>query len=142
MPASRRAAAAVCPRGYVGKSGHPGLGWGCLLREGSFFPTLAASVTPAAVVDSFTWVVYPEGGLVRGKIYTDGSRLDGPSKLLARNGWSFVALDTEGGITAAANGIPPNWVDDIPGGGSLGDFVGGFQGGARDLVPRGLQALR
>jgi hypothetical protein len=55
------------------------------------------------------------GGLVCGKVYTDGSRLDGPSKLVARNGWSFVALDVEGHVTAAANGITPYWVDDIPG---------------------------
>ena len=83
--------------------------------ERALFPSLDALVPPPSAVDSFTWVVYPEGGLVCGKVYTDGSRLDGPSELLARNGWSFVALDTEGKITAASNGVPPNWITVIPG---------------------------
>ena len=83
--------------------------------ERALFPSLDATVPPPAAEHSFVWVVYPEGGVVTGKVCTDGSRLDGPSRLLARNGWSFVALDTEGQVTAAAHGITPRWVDDIPG---------------------------
>ena len=48
-------------------------------------------------------------------MYTDGSRLDGPSKLLARNGWAFVVLDEDDQIIASASGVPPDWVEDIPG---------------------------
>ena len=88
---------------------------GDIAFERALFPSLAAEVPPPAVGDSFTWVVYPEGGWICGKVYSDGSRVDGPSKLLARNGWAFVALDVDGQVTAAANGVTPNWVDDIPG---------------------------
>jgi hypothetical protein len=70
---------------------------------------------PPAVEGSFEWVVYPEGGIICGKVYTDGSRLDGPSQLLARNVWSFVALDAQGHVAASAHGVTPSWVDDIPG---------------------------
>ena len=48
-------------------------------------------------------------------MYSDGSRLDGPSQLLARNGWAFVAFDSAGQMIAAANGVTPRWIDDIPG---------------------------
>ena len=48
-------------------------------------------------------------------VYTDGSRLDGPSSLLARLGWAFVVLDNQGMVVAAAAGVPPPWIDSIPG---------------------------
>ena len=48
-------------------------------------------------------------------MYTDGSRLDGPSAVTARNGWAFVVIDDEGTMIAAAYGVPPGWITDIPG---------------------------
>jgi hypothetical protein len=83
--------------------------------ERALFPTLAALVPLPSAESTFIWLKYPEGGIVSGKVYSDGSRLDGPSKLIARNGWAFVAVDSSGQITAAAHGVPPDWIDDIPG---------------------------
>ena len=57
----------------------------------------------------------PKGGRIVGRIYTDGSMLDGPELFLARCGWSFVALDEQGNVTAIARGVPPQWIDDIHG---------------------------
>ena len=57
----------------------------------------------------------PEGGRIVGRIYTDGSMLDGPELFLARCGWSFVAIDEQGKVTAIARGVPPQWIDDIHG---------------------------
>ena len=50
-----------------------------------------------------------------GRIYSDGSRLDGPTALLARNGWAFVAVNDDDEIFAIAYGLPPDWIEDIPG---------------------------
>ena len=55
------------------------------------------------------------GGTFLGKVYTDGSRLDGPSPLLPRNGWGFVVRNDDNVVIASASGLPPGWVDDIPG---------------------------
>ena len=38
-------------------------------------------------------MVRPTAGRLRGAVYTDGSRLDGPTDVLARNGSVFVVLD-------------------------------------------------
>ena len=56
----------------------------------------------------------PIGGRFRGTIYTDGSRLDGPDPLTARNGWAFVVF-YRGKLVSAALGVPPWRIDDIPG---------------------------
>jgi len=64
---------------------------------------------------TFHWVVKPEDGIIQGTIYTDGSALDGPSPGLMRCGLAFVAVDSEGNITASAYGLPPPWIDDIGG---------------------------
>ena len=48
-----------------------------------------------------------------GSVYSDGSRLDCPTQLLARNGWAFAVTDRDGVMIAAASGIPPDWVEDI-----------------------------
>ena len=53
----------------------------------------AHHVPRPTVVGTFTWVVKPASGTVNGVIYTDGSRLDGPSALLAGNDWAYVALE-------------------------------------------------
>jgi len=80
-----------------------------------FLALAARDVPPPAQQASFHWVLRPPGGTVCAKFYTDGSRLDGPSALLARHGWSFVAMDRGGAVVAVARGVPPPWVDDIPG---------------------------
>ncbi len=64
--------------------------------------------------ETFHWVVEPSDGLVTGKVYTDGSSKDGKNPGVARDGWAFVAVNEAGEITAAARGLPPPWVVDIP----------------------------
>ena len=81
----------------------------------AFFPGAPVEVPLPSLDDTFTWVMRPIDDMVQGKVYTDGSRLDGPSSVLARNGWAFVVLDEHDCIVAEAHGLPPRWVDDIPG---------------------------
>ncbi len=78
-------------------------------------PSIDHVVPPPAPEETFHWIVRPPGGTVRARFYTDGSRLDGPSPLLARNGWAFVAADEHGVVVASAHGLPPPWIVDIPG---------------------------
>lgn len=65
--------------------------------------------------ETFEWIMRPEGGRIRGRIYTDGTMLDGPDLFFARCGWAFVAIDGKGVVTAIARGFPPPWIDDIHG---------------------------
>ena len=44
-------------------------------------------------VETFEWIMRPASGRIIGRIYTDGSMLDGPELFLARCGWAFVAID-------------------------------------------------
>ena len=87
---------------------------GNLAFERGLHPSLNHTVRPPAVDATFTWHVIPPNGLFRGRVYSDGSRLDGPTALLARNGGAFVVLNEADEIIASASGIPPDWVDDIP----------------------------
>ena len=64
---------------------------------------------------TFYWRLRPKGGLLSGTIYTDGSRLDGPTDLIARCGWAFVVVDAVGVVIASARGVTPEWVTDIGG---------------------------
>ena len=48
-------------------------------------------------------------------VYIDRSQLDGPSKLLRRVGWSFVAVDRYGKPNTSAYGVPPPWVTTVGG---------------------------
>ena len=64
---------------------------------------------------SFIWSLRPPGGTYRGTIYTDGSRIDGLDPRTGRNGWAFVVVDEQGRTVARAYGVPPPWIDDIPG---------------------------
>ena len=57
----------------------------------------------------------PPNGIVTGTIYPDGSVLDGPHKQTGRTGWAFTAPSDDGNITARANGVPPQGVDDSHG---------------------------
>ena len=88
---------------------------GNLAFERAIHPSINHTVDPPATDASFTWIVFPTTVFFCGRVYTDGSRLDGPTPLLARNGWAFVVLNEADEIIASAHGVPPNWVDDIPG---------------------------
>ena len=61
------------------------------------------------------WVTRPDEGLLQPcwTVYTDGSMLDGPTPLLRRTGWAFVALDEVGRVQASACGVPPAWISTI-----------------------------
>ncbi len=81
-----------------------------------------ALVKPAGIVvppkcdrDTFHWVVEPPNGVVEGVVYPDGLGQDGRDARVARLGWAFVAVDAAGAITAVARGLPPPWIDDVPG---------------------------
>ena len=92
--------------------------WSDVTFERALFPSVAGLIPPPAVEATFHWVVRPPDdmcGTFLGTVYSDGSRLDGPMPLLARNGWAFVVVDAVGTIIASANGLTPDWVDDIPG---------------------------
>ena len=64
---------------------------------------------------SFHWAVCLVDGFISGTVYTDGSQLDGPTPLLRRCGWVFVAIDEDGEIIASAYGVPPEWIYNIAG---------------------------
>ena len=81
----------------------------------ALFPSPEPGVPLPSLDSSFDWVLRPPGGTARARFYTDGSRLDGPSTLLARNGWAFTAVDSQGAVVAEARGLPPRWITDIPG---------------------------
>ena len=65
--------------------------------------------------ETFHWEVRPPNGTYVGAIYTDGSRQDGRDHRLGRNGWAFTVKNQTGRTVAAAYGVPPDWVTDIPG---------------------------
>eukprot|EP00973_Karenia_brevis_P077726 10801214-Karenia_brevis.AAC.1 len=83
--------------------------------ERALFPSLAHVVPCPARHETFHWVRRPAGGTMLGTIFTDGSRFDGPHQLLARNGWAFICVGSEGETVAEAQGVPPDWINDIPG---------------------------
>ena len=69
---------------------------------------------------TFTWVRWSEDpdDLSRsftGRVYTDGSRIHDGHPDTQRLGWSFVALNGDGHVIAAARGTPPWYITDIPG---------------------------
>ncbi len=68
--------------------------------------------------ETFVWLLRPREGLVVGKVYTDGSLLDSDIRYegwCAALGWTFVVLDPDGQVVAAAMGCPPAWVESIYG---------------------------
>ena len=66
-------------------------------------------------VETFNWHVKPVSVPVTGSVYPDGSFLDGISVELGRGGWAFVVIDADGGVVAAAYGVPPPWIQGIEG---------------------------
>ena len=86
-----------------------------LLHTRAIAPAANVVVPPPDTLDSFVWHIEPPGESCKGVFYPDGSRLDGPNDLIARNGWSFVAINEHNVVVAAAYGVTPDWVTDIPG---------------------------
>ena len=83
-----------------------------------FWPLRAQDVPRPPEEETFTWVKRPPDGCVDGVVYTDGSLIDGlPAYggLCGRLGWSFVAVNLLGRITAAAHGSLPAWVTSVYG---------------------------
>ena len=85
------------------------------LGDRGLYPVHTTAIPPKSSEATFVWILRPPNGILTGTIYTDGSRLDGLVAVLAVNGWAFVAVDDDGTVTAIARGIPPPWIDDIPG---------------------------
>ena len=83
--------------------------------ERALVPRPPPPARPPAQQASFHWKVEPSDQYVSGRIYTDGSALDGPSYEMMRCGWSFVVLDDNDAIVASAYGVTPPWIRDIGG---------------------------
>ena len=78
-------------------------------------PRLELSNTPPAE-GTFNWVVNEANvDVVKGRIYTDASRVDDDHPDTMRLGWAFVVLNDHNHVVAVASGVPPHYVDDIPG---------------------------
>ena len=73
-----------------------------IAMERALMPAISHIVPPPIKAATFHWALEPPGGRVYGRVYTDGSRLDGPTALLARNGWAFVAVNEDNEIFAIA----------------------------------------
>ena len=80
---------------------------GNLAFERALHPSIDHIVPPPAVDATFTWHVAPLGGYFVGRVYSDGSRLDGPTSLLARNGWAFVVRGDDNSILHPRLVYPP-----------------------------------
>ena len=64
---------------------------------------------------SFRWVYRDEDcQVIRGRIYTDASRIIFAHPDTVRLGWALVAVNDDNVITAIARGTPPDYIDDIP----------------------------
>lgn len=92
------------------------------LESGLWFrgltPVPSGVVPQAPSEETFVWAVRPEGDVIDGTVYTDGSLFDGLPRFCgpcSRPGWAFVAADDSGRVTASAHGVPPPWVTDIHG---------------------------
>ena len=57
----------------------------------------------------------PAGGSASNCICTDGSMIDGPTKVISRVGFGVVAYDENGEVTVKAYGASPSWIDSVPG---------------------------
>ena len=97
--------------------------------ERALFPIPFTRIPKRASQASFKWIQRPVGDLVMGAFYSDGSLLDGPSELLGRCGWAFVAVDDDGIILAAAHGVTPPWITCIPGAESWAVLLASRAGG-------------
>ena len=90
--------------------GRGDVGW-----ERAMVPLPPPPPEPRSAEGTFHWYIRPTGDHVEGDFYLDGSALDGPSAVLMRCGWAFVAVDKAGRPIAAAYGATPAWITDIGG---------------------------
>ena len=84
-----------------------------LLYTRALHKSIEPQITKPPSEESFTWhVPPPSDGIPPGRVYADGSRLFAEHKycdLIARQGWAFAVLDSEGVVIAAASGRTPWW---------------------------------
>ena len=83
---------------------------------------------------TFRWMIEPEGGMLEGTAYSDGSFLDGPIPELARGGWAFAVLNDDCVIVASAYGVPPPWIRDIGGAEAWGVLQVGLRAMAKSSI--------
>ena len=77
--------------------------------------TVSIDGIPAHPDASFTWNIFPSGGLCASTFYTDGSGMDRDpiiAPYCQRYAWSFVAL-RDGAKQAAAHGSAPAWTSSV-----------------------------
>ena len=65
--------------------------------------------------ETFNWKVKPNSLPLVGTCYNDGSCREGTIQELARCGWAFTFVDSNGEIVGSAYGVPPPWITDIGG---------------------------
>ena len=65
--------------------------------------------------ETFNWNVKPKNLPLVGTCYNDGSCREGTIQELARCGWAFTFVDSNGEIVGSAYGVPPPWITDIGG---------------------------
>ena len=105
-----------CPEEWTGTKKHRATLLASRFRGRGLVPIPSPPKTANAAIDSFRWIVRPEGSMLAGEIYPDGSALDGPNPELMRCGWAFVVICFETGeVIASAMGVPPPWITDIGG---------------------------
>ena len=84
----------------------------------TFFPAkVDLSEHLPSVEATLEWELRQPGGVIAATdtVYTDGFMIDGPSKVTGRVGYGFIAYSEDGVITAKAFGVPPRWIDSVPG---------------------------
>ena len=65
---------------------------------------------------TFNWIrMEPHDGVVKGTVYTDGSRINNNHPDTKRLGWAFVVMDQHNHCIAIARGSPPDYIRDVPG---------------------------
>ena len=106
------------------------------LGDRGLYPVQIVPVPPKPTEDTFEWVIMPPGELFTGTIYTDGSRLDGKTVILAVSGWAFVAVDDDG------KGDPSSVDHRHPRDGSLGGVPSGSPTSPQRPSPHRLRAVR
>ena len=52
---------------------------------------------------------------IQGNVFTDASRIHDVHPDTIKLGWAFIVVDLEGNVTDIASGVPPSYIEDIPG---------------------------
>ena len=107
-----------------------------LALERALFPQPFRRIPAPASKASFHWVKRPRDDMEQAVFYSDGSLLDGPSKLLGRCGWAFVAVSQPARIRFGGGIRSHTAVDQLhTRGGSMGGATGIQGGNARVNIP-------